>query len=243
MRVLLDEQLHVDLATELRGHTVDTVAGRGWAGIKNRELLRRMRGYYDVLVTMDRNIEFQQRIAVLPFGIVLVRAPSNRIQDLRPLAPSILAVSSRSRVALFSEWVAEGSALAGTSLLRHSPPCVGRRNRLLRPRSEPSERPTAGLLSRERCWNEVSFSLQASANSAAARPASTRSVARMRKANWPAGSPATAAPTTTSAAAPSRGYSSGTPALRSPIKYVASNNLRIFGTPKSPTAFNRAMLE
>jgi predicted nuclease of predicted toxin-antitoxin system len=91
MRVLLDEQLHVDLATELRGHTVDTVAGRGWAGIKNGELLRRMRGYYDVLVTMDRNIEFQQRIAVLPFGIVLVRAPSNRIQDLRPLVPSILA--------------------------------------------------------------------------------------------------------------------------------------------------------
>jgi predicted nuclease of predicted toxin-antitoxin system len=91
MRVLLDEQLPVDLATELRGHTVDTVAGRGWAGIKNGELLRRMRGYYDVLVTMDRNIEFQQRIAVLPFGIVLVRAPSNRIQDLRPLVPSILA--------------------------------------------------------------------------------------------------------------------------------------------------------
>ena len=91
MRVLLDEQLPVDLATELRGHTVDTVAGRGWAGIKNGELLRRMRGYYDVLVTMDRNIGFQQRIAVLPFGIVLVRAPSNRIQDLRPLVPSILA--------------------------------------------------------------------------------------------------------------------------------------------------------
>ena len=42
MRVLLDEQLPVDLAAELSGHTVDTVAGRGWAGIKNGELLRRM---------------------------------------------------------------------------------------------------------------------------------------------------------------------------------------------------------
>ena len=91
MRVLLDEQLPVDLVAELSGHIADTVAGRGWAGIKNGELLRRMRGHYDVLVTMDRSIEFQQRIRGLPFGIVLVRAPSNRMQDLRPLVTSILA--------------------------------------------------------------------------------------------------------------------------------------------------------
>jgi predicted nuclease of predicted toxin-antitoxin system len=91
MRVLLDEQLPAELAAELRGHAVDTVAGRGWAGIKNGELLRRMRCHYDVLVTMDRSIEFQQHIPILPFGIVIVRAPSNRMQDLRPLVPSILA--------------------------------------------------------------------------------------------------------------------------------------------------------
>ena len=91
MRVLLDEQLPVDLSAELRGHVVDTVAGRGWAGIKNGELLRRMTGQYDVLVTMDRSMEFQQPIAILPFGIILVRAASNRMRDLRPLVPSILA--------------------------------------------------------------------------------------------------------------------------------------------------------
>ena len=50
-----------------------------------------MSGQYDVLVTMDRSIEFQQRISRLPFGIVLVRAPSTRIQDLKPLVPSILS--------------------------------------------------------------------------------------------------------------------------------------------------------
>jgi hypothetical protein len=70
---------------------VDTVSGRGWSGIKNGELLRRMSGHYDVLVTMDRSIEFQQRISTLPFGIVLVRARSNRMDDLRPLVPSILS--------------------------------------------------------------------------------------------------------------------------------------------------------
>jgi hypothetical protein len=91
MRLLLDEHLPVGLSPELPGHAVDTVSGRGWSGIKNGELLNRMRGQYDVLVTMDRSIEFQQRISTLPFGIVVVRAPSNRMQDLRPLAPSILA--------------------------------------------------------------------------------------------------------------------------------------------------------
>ena len=91
MRLLLDEHLPIDLSAELHGHAVDTVVGRGWAGIKNGELLRRMRGHYDALVTMDRSIEFQQHISTLPFGIIVVRAPSNRMQDLRPLVPSILA--------------------------------------------------------------------------------------------------------------------------------------------------------
>lgn len=90
MRVLLDEQLPVDLAFELHGHQVDTVVGRGWAGVKNSEFLRRMRDEYDVFVTMDRGVEFQQVISALPFGVVLVRAPSNRMQDLRPLLPAIL---------------------------------------------------------------------------------------------------------------------------------------------------------
>jgi hypothetical protein len=91
MRLPLDEHLAIGLAAELPGHAVDTVSGRGWSGIKNGELLRRMSGQYDVLVTMDRSIEFQQRISTLPFGIVLVRARSNRMQDLRPLVPLILS--------------------------------------------------------------------------------------------------------------------------------------------------------
>jgi hypothetical protein len=44
-------------------------------------------------------------------------------------------------------------------------------------------------------------------------------------------------------AAPGRRHSSGTPALRSPAKYVASNKARVFGTPNCPPAFRRAMLE
>ena len=68
MRVLLDEQLPLDLAAALVGHSVDTVAGRGWTGITNGELLRRMEGQYDALVTMDRGIEFQQNLTSATVG-------------------------------------------------------------------------------------------------------------------------------------------------------------------------------
>ena len=90
MRVLLDEQLPLDLAALLQGHSVDTVVDRGWTGITNGELLGRMRGEYHALVTMDRGIEFQQNLTAVSFGVLLVRAPSNRMVHLQPLVPAIL---------------------------------------------------------------------------------------------------------------------------------------------------------
>ena len=91
MRVLLDENLPVDLVAILRGHEVDTVVGLGWSGITNGELLRRAAGDYQALVTMDRNIQHQQNLGALSFGIVLVRARSNRMIHLDPLVPEMLA--------------------------------------------------------------------------------------------------------------------------------------------------------
>jgi len=49
-----------------------------------------MRGDYDALVTMDRSLDFQQNVSVFPFGVVVFRAPSNRMLHLRPLVPAIL---------------------------------------------------------------------------------------------------------------------------------------------------------
>jgi hypothetical protein len=80
----------VDLVPELRGHEVETVSGLGWAGITNSELLRRAREQFDALVTMDQNLPFQQHLAAATLGVVLVRAPSNRLIDVRPLVPDIL---------------------------------------------------------------------------------------------------------------------------------------------------------
>jgi hypothetical protein len=90
----------LDLSAEFPGHLVDTVVSRGWAGIKNGDLLRRMHGQYDVLVTMDRGIEFQHRVTALPFGIVVVRARSNRMRELRPLVPAMIAAIDAARPGL-----------------------------------------------------------------------------------------------------------------------------------------------
>jgi predicted nuclease of predicted toxin-antitoxin system len=91
VRVLLDENIPVGLSSHLAPHQVDTVNGLGWSGIKNGELLRRATDRYDVLITMDPNLKDQQPLAKQTFGVILVRAASNRLTDLIPLVPEILA--------------------------------------------------------------------------------------------------------------------------------------------------------
>jgi len=53
--------------------------------------LKRASGLIDVFVTIDGNLQYQQNVSILPFGIVVVGAPSNRMQDLAPLIPEMLA--------------------------------------------------------------------------------------------------------------------------------------------------------
>lgn len=92
MRVLLDENLDWRLARSLTGHAVESVQRNGWAGIKNGELLARAEQAFDVFVTIDGNIEFQQSFARLRLAIVVLRAPSNRLRDTEPLMPKLLAL-------------------------------------------------------------------------------------------------------------------------------------------------------
>jgi hypothetical protein len=97
VRVLLDENLPHDLIAALVGHAISTVQDRGWDGTKNGALLKRASGLIDAFVTIDGNLEYQQNVPVLPFGIVVVGAPSNRMQDLAPLVAEILAALDRVR--------------------------------------------------------------------------------------------------------------------------------------------------
>ena len=105
-----------------------------------------MSGHYDVLLTMDRSIEFQQRISTLPFGIVLVHAPSNRMEHLRPLVPSILSALDAVKPGRICR---VGSRTSGTEAIfsliakffQH-PELTGRR---LRPQPRLRRRPDQGL--------------------------------------------------------------------------------------------------
>lgn len=79
MRVLLDEQIPRHLARELRGHDVSTVQQKGWAGLKNGELLRMAADAgFDVFVTADRNLEFQQNLSQTRVGSHPARCSKQR---------------------------------------------------------------------------------------------------------------------------------------------------------------------
>ena len=80
MRILLDESLPRTLSRELTGHQVQTVQRQGWAGLKNGALLQRAAGEYDVLITSDRNLEYQQNLTRLQIAVVVLAATSNRIE-------------------------------------------------------------------------------------------------------------------------------------------------------------------
>jgi hypothetical protein len=98
VRVLLDEQLPRRSARELVGHQVRTVQQEGWAGVQNGELLRRAadRGF-EVFLTADQNLEFQQNLAQAGLRIIVLVAPSNALEDLQPLVPAALTTIARVR--------------------------------------------------------------------------------------------------------------------------------------------------
>ena len=88
-RVLLDENLPRLLKRELSGYQVHTVAEVGWAGIKNRKLLGLAEAEFDVFVTADQNLSYQQPLTNFELAIVVLRARTTKLEDLLPLATGI----------------------------------------------------------------------------------------------------------------------------------------------------------
>lgn len=90
MKVLPDECLPRRLARALTGHEVKTVQQAGWSGKTNGDLLRLMQGQFEVFVTIDSNLLSQQKLTNLQIAIVVLRAKSNKFEDVEPLVPDIL---------------------------------------------------------------------------------------------------------------------------------------------------------
>ena len=87
---MLDECVPARLARELAPHSVTTVQRRGWAGIKNGDLLALAQHEFDVLITVDRKVSEEQDLTNLTIAVMLLRAATNRLEHLRPLAGKIL---------------------------------------------------------------------------------------------------------------------------------------------------------
>jgi predicted nuclease of predicted toxin-antitoxin system len=91
VRILLDEQLPRQLAPHLEGHDAVTVKQQGWAGLKNGALLREAAAAgFDVFLTSDQNIEFQQNLRKAQLFVVVLVALTNKLEDLLPLVPAVL---------------------------------------------------------------------------------------------------------------------------------------------------------
>ena len=87
MKVLLDECVPRKLRRELPEQEVFTVTERGWSGIKNGNLLALAEAEFEVFLTVDQNLKYQQNLKAFNIGVILLVARNNRLKTLLPLMP------------------------------------------------------------------------------------------------------------------------------------------------------------
>jgi predicted nuclease of predicted toxin-antitoxin system len=92
VRILLDECLPKRLKRDLVGHDARTVPEMGWASKQNGELLALAAGNFDVFLTVDRNLSFQQDVNKFNIAVVVMVAKGNKYSDLQPLMVDVQAV-------------------------------------------------------------------------------------------------------------------------------------------------------
>jgi predicted nuclease of predicted toxin-antitoxin system len=91
MKILLDECLPKRLKRELVNHEVKTVPEAGWAGKKNGILLQLMIGEFDVFITVDQNMQYQQPLEDIPIAFIVLVAHNNKFETLQPLMSQVLS--------------------------------------------------------------------------------------------------------------------------------------------------------
>jgi Domain of unknown function (DUF5615) len=97
VKIFLDECVDWRLSREMTGHEVKSARQMGWLAIKNGELLSLAGRAFDVFVTADRNLSFQQNTENLPIPIIVLCAATNRLADLKPLIPELMIAIANAR--------------------------------------------------------------------------------------------------------------------------------------------------
>ncbi len=100
MKILLDESLPRKLKNDFESeHSVWTLKEMSWLGKKNGELLRLMaENNFDLFITVDKNLQYQQNIKSIPLTIVVLRANDNRRETLKSLIPKIFSLISQGNI-------------------------------------------------------------------------------------------------------------------------------------------------
>lgn len=90
MKILLDESVPRLLKLRLPHLDISTVQEMGWAGLRNGELLRRAEEHFDVFVTADQNLRYQQNLSGRTLAILVL--PSNQVPLVTRLVPAVEAL-------------------------------------------------------------------------------------------------------------------------------------------------------
>lgn len=95
MKILLDECVTRKLKPFLTEYEVHTVAECGWNGIKNGTLMGLCREHaFDVLVTIDKNMVFQQHLKDLPVCIIVLNSITSKLEELVTFLPALKSILS-----------------------------------------------------------------------------------------------------------------------------------------------------
>jgi predicted nuclease of predicted toxin-antitoxin system len=92
MRILIDECLDWRLCRSLTGHDCSSVQKMGWSGLTNGALLEKAAQEFDVFLTGDRNLTFQQTLSRFDLAVVILHAESIQLRHTAPLMPKVLEV-------------------------------------------------------------------------------------------------------------------------------------------------------
>jgi predicted nuclease of predicted toxin-antitoxin system len=102
VKILLDECVPARLGRLLTDHSVITVPHRGWAGIKNGDLLRLAEKEFDAFITVDRKLSTQQDLTKFKIAVLLIRAGTNRLEDIRPLVSELLQKLAEAKASMLT---------------------------------------------------------------------------------------------------------------------------------------------
>lgn len=93
MKILLDECITQRLLTHLSDFETTTVSKMGWSGVKNGKLMSLcVEHNFDILLTIDKNLIFQQNLDKYPISIVVLKAKNSKLEEILKIIPNFILV-------------------------------------------------------------------------------------------------------------------------------------------------------